>query len=58
MMCSIEKTTSFCLVSKFLKQGINQTLEELFNSPFPIEVSLVLSQLGLPKISKSNKIEK
>ena len=58
MMCSIEKTTSICLVSKSLEQGINQTLEELLNSCFPIEVSWVLSQLGLPKISKSHKIEK
>ena len=40
------------------RQGINQTLEGPFNGPFPIEVSRVLSQLGLPKISISHKIEK
>ena len=40
-----------------IKLGINQTLQEPFNDPFPIEVRSVLSQLGLPKISKSHKIE-
>ena len=39
-------------------QGINQTLQGSFNGPFPIDVSWVLSQLGLPEVSKSHKIEK
>ena len=30
----------------------------MFNDPFPIEVSWALSELGLPKITKSHKIEK
>ena len=40
-----------------IKLGINQTLQQPFNGPFPIEVRSVLSQLGLLKISKSHKIE-
>ena len=36
----------------------HQTLQGLFKGPFPIEVSWVLSQLDLPKISKTHKIEK
>ena len=49
--------TSENLLNEIHQLGINQTLSGPFIGPFPIEVSWVLSQLGLAKISKSHKIE-